>query len=311
MTIERARKLIRAKPWGVSNLLPWSSAEHGRDLIGELSYERADVRSPAASLLLKLLFTGAPLSIQVHPDDAYAKSQGLENGKSEAWYVLDAAPGAKVAIGMNRALTRHELRQAIADGSIEKLVSWHAAKANDVFSVPAGTIHAIGSGLVLAEVQQRSDVTFRLFDHGRARALHPADGAAATHLGVAAPQVIPKSLSKERLLLVANEHFVFERIVLAPDANWQFEAERETWLMVIRGAAVADSLDLVQGDAIFARGQKVQLQAGDTGAACLVACTGSGGPISMLLERLAAAPGTNRTHFENAPTSLRPIGLSQ
>lgn len=310
MTTERARKLIRAKPWGVSNLHPWSSAEHGRELIGELSYERAVAPSPATSLLLKLLFTGAPLSIQVHPDDAYAKSQGLENGKSEAWYVLDAAPGAKVAIGTNRALTRHELRQAIADGSIEKLVSWHAAKANDVFSVPAGTIHAIGSGLVLAEIQQRSDVTYRLFDHGRERALHPADGAAATHLGVAGPQVIPKLLSKERLLLVANEHFVFERIVLAPGVNWQLEAERETWLAVIHGTAVANSIELAQGDAIFARGKKVQLQAGDAGAECLVSYTGSGGPISVLLERIAAPLGTNRPHFENAPTSLRPIGLS-
>ena len=228
MTIERARVLTRAKPWGVGNLSPWCEARHDRDPIGEVSYERADDTSPVPSLLLKVLFTSAPLSIQVHPDDDYAKSVGLPNGKSEAWYVLEADLGAKVALGLNRALTRIELRRAIDDGSIEQIVSWQATKAGDVFSVPAGTIHAIGANIIVAEIQQRSDSTYRLFDHGRDRVLQKADGAAVAHLGSAASQTSPKRLSEERTLLVSNVHFVLERIVLAPGASWQIITDRET-----------------------------------------------------------------------------------
>ena len=97
----------------------------------------------------------------------YAQSMGLPNGKTEAWYVLSATPEAKVALGLKRRLTPQQLREAIDDGSISDLVVWQAVSAGDVIFVPAGTIHAIGAGLVIAEIQQRSDATFRLFDHGR------------------------------------------------------------------------------------------------------------------------------------------------
>ena len=118
MTIERARVSAQAKPWGVADLRPlrWpptfgQPGGDGTALIGELSFERESVSAPAASLLLKLLFTSAPLSIQVHPDDAYANSIGLPNGKSEAWHVLSAAPGAMVALGLKQPTTREQLRQ--------------------------------------------------------------------------------------------------------------------------------------------------------------------------------------------------------
>ena len=139
---------------------------------GEVWYERPGKPATAPSLLLKLLFTSQPLSIQVHPDDVHAQSMGLPNGKTEAWYVLSAAPGAKVALGLKQQVTPQQLRAAVDDGSIADLVVWRAVAADDVISVPAGTIHAIGAGLVIAEVQQRSDATFRLFDYGRQRELH-------------------------------------------------------------------------------------------------------------------------------------------
>ena len=147
----------------------------------------------APSLLLKLLFTNQPLSIQVHPDDAYAQSIGLPNGKTEAWYVLSAAPEAKVALGLKRRLTPQQLRQAIDDGSISDLVVWQAVSAGDTIFVPAGTIHAIGAGLVIAEIQQRSDATFRLFDHGRGRELHIDNAIAVADAGPADVQVTPIS----------------------------------------------------------------------------------------------------------------------
>jgi mannose-6-phosphate isomerase len=104
MAIELARTMVQPRPWGVVDLRPWSNAGHGRVRIGEIWYERPGKPASSSSLLLKLLFTSEPLSIQVHPDDKYAQSMGLPNGKSEAWYVLSAAAGAKVALGLKRQL---------------------------------------------------------------------------------------------------------------------------------------------------------------------------------------------------------------
>ena len=201
-------------------------------------------RLQTPSLLLKLLFTSEPLSIQVHPDDAYAQSIGLPNGKTEAWYVLSAASGAKVAVGLDRRLTRQQLRQAVDDGSIPDLVVWRTVMADDTISVPAGTIHAIGAGLVIAEIQQRSEATFRLFDHGRQRELHIDRAIAVADAGPARARERPNRLSDERTLLVSGPHFVLERIELAPDSHWCLEAKRETWLLVLSGDAVAGSFDV-------------------------------------------------------------------
>ena len=165
MTIELAVVRPVLKPWGRTDLRPFYYNGAGQ-LIGELWFTRS-ADAPRSALLLKLLFTSQPLSIQVHPTDAFARSMGLSNGKSEAWIILDAAPGAAVALGLRQTLLQNELRAAIEDGSILGLVAWRPASIGDIFRVPAGTIHAIGAGLVLAEIQQNSDTTFRLFDFGR------------------------------------------------------------------------------------------------------------------------------------------------
>ena len=188
MTIEHAIAHSLSKPWGVVDPRPWSSAGRDDNTIGEIWYERSGSAAAAPSLLLKLLFTSQPLSIQVHPDDAYAQSIGLPNGKTEAWYVLSAAPEAKVALGLKRRLTPQQLRHAADDGSIADLVVWQAVSAGDAIFVPAGTIHAIGAGLVIAEIQQRSDATFRLFDHGRGRELHIENAIAVADAGPAGIQ---------------------------------------------------------------------------------------------------------------------------
>ena len=171
MAIEHARAQSVPKPWGIVDVHPWSDVRHGGNAIGEIWYERPGSDAADTSLLLKLLFTSQPLSIQVHPDDAYAQSIGLQNGKTEASYVLSATPDAKVALGLSQRLTPQQLREAGEDGSITDLVVWHAVTQGDSIFVPAGTIHAIGAGLVIAEIQQRSDATFRLFDYGRKREL--------------------------------------------------------------------------------------------------------------------------------------------
>src|SRR2546430_8146043 len=164
VAIEHARACALPKPWGILDLRPWSNARHEGGAIGEIWYERSG-RGPAkSSLLLKILFTNQPLSIQVHPDDAFAHSIGLPCGKTEAWYVLGAAPEAKVALGLNRRLTPQQLREAVDDGSISDLVAWRAVSAGDAIFLPARTAHPHGAGRLIAEIPQPSDRTLRLFD---------------------------------------------------------------------------------------------------------------------------------------------------
>ena len=290
MAIEQARARAVTKPWGVEDLRPWSNARHDGNAIGEIWYERAGNETAIPALLLKLLFTSQPLSIQVHPDDAFAHSMGLANGKTEAWYVLTAAPDAKVALGLSRRLTPQQLREAIADGSISDLIVWHAVSAGDVIFVPGGTIHAIGAGLVIAELQQRSDATFRLFDPGRQRELHIENAIMVADAGPADFRVRSNRLTAERRLLVSNPHFVFEQIDLDPNSSWYLEAERETWFLVLSGSAVAGSFKIAMGDALFAQSDHVDIQVGAGGIVGLVAYTG-GDAVSHLLRRLTQ-PGS-------------------
>ena len=235
MTIEHAVVHIKRKPWGSNNLLPWSDTQANDGPIGELWFQRPDIAAPETALLLKLLFTTEPLSIQVHPDDSFARSIGLANGKTEAWYILSAAPGAQVALGLKCSLSPTELRSAIADGSIANIVHWNPVRKGDVIFVPAGTIHAIGAGIVLAESQQQSDTTFRLFDYGRQRELHIDKAVAVARAGPAERQPRPEQLDDARKALIVNPHFVLEQIDFLPDSVWALDAPTETWILIIGG----------------------------------------------------------------------------
>jgi mannose-6-phosphate isomerase len=290
VTVEHARASALPKPWGIFDLRPWSSARHEGGAIGEIWYERSGREASKSSLLLKILFTNQPLSIQVHPDDTFAHSIGLPHGKTEAWYVLRAAPEAKVALGLNQRLTQKQLRAAVDDGSISKLVVWQAVSCGDAFFVPAGTIHAIGAGLVIAEIQQRSDATFRLFDHGRQRALHVENAVAAADAGPAHVQGHPSRLTDERTLLISSPYFVVERIELPPNSTWRLDGERETWFLGLSGGARTKSFDMTTGDALFVQSDSVALHTGPTGLVGLVAYTGED-PVPILLRR-ARQPST-------------------
>jgi len=172
-----------AKPWGMTELPPPFTAPPGQR-IGEIWFE-----PPAhlPQLLVKYIFTSDKLSVQVHPSDAQTLAAGLgRQGKEECWLVLATQPGARLGIGFREALSAQAMRAAALDGSIAHLLMWHDVAPGDFFYIPAGTVHAIGAGVSLIEVQQNSDITYRLYDYGRLdgghlRELHLDEGLKVVH----------------------------------------------------------------------------------------------------------------------------------
>ena len=152
------------KVWGTPNLAPWYPTSDKK--IGEVWFE-ADL-----PLLVKFVFTSERLSVQVHPNDTFARAHENSRGKTEMWYVMRSDPGARIALGFRESISRERLRKAAINGEIERLLNWLEVQAGDAFLVPAGTVHAIGGGLALCEIQQHSDITYRLYDYGRPRELH-------------------------------------------------------------------------------------------------------------------------------------------
>jgi mannose-6-phosphate isomerase len=299
MAIEHASVQVARKPWGGADLRPWSNIDVSGDPVGELWFQRADKNASVPALLLKLLFTSEPLSIQVHPDDQFARSIGLPNGKTEAWYILAAIPGARVALGLKRHLTPQELRAAIGDGSIAGLTHWRPVSKGDIIFVPAGTIHAIGAGIVLAEIQQRSDTTFRLFDYGRQRELHEDSAVAVSDAGPIQTQPGSRRLTAARTILIASPPFVLERIDLPPNSNWALDADRETWILVIEGRARIGSANMSVGEAVFIENDQTGIEVGPDGISGLIAYPGPDPVVGLLQdsgERTTRFAGTSAVH---------------
>lgn len=183
--------------WGRSDLSPLFPSQTQR--IGEVWFSLGN----DFPLLVKFIFTSERLSVQVHPDDEYAGTHEKSRGKTEMWHILNADPGATLALGLKQPVTKDELRRAIEDTSVENLLDWIPVSPGQTFFAEAGTIHAIGAGVALCEIQQNSDVTYRLYDYGRPRELHIEKGLSVANTGV---------VEGRRELPVECEHFVTDAI---------------------------------------------------------------------------------------------------
>lgn len=210
------------------------SREFGRELVGTSAPEPE--RFP---LLIKFIFTSDKLSVQVHPDDAEARKQGLPCGKTECWYAMTAEVGSKVGLGLKPGTTHAALEQAIAETRAEQLLNWVDIHPGDLFFVDAGTVHAIGPGVVFLETQQNSDTTYRLYDYGRPRPLHVKLGLAATKESTRSGLVRAKTETDGRITLVRSSFFAVEKHKLQAPLQLSTNGAAQS-LVALEGCAVIE-----------------------------------------------------------------------
>ena len=278
LTPFRLQPWFRTRIWGVRDLAPWYDYKVGDDPIGEVwlsgddctvdsgplagktlstvfAHHREDLLGVGSGnvarfpLLMKVLFPQEKLSVQVHPDDALAAQYHDEpHGKTECWYALEAKPDAKVALGFREGVTPEKVRAAIEDQSLEELLNWIPVEKGDMIFVDAGTVHAIGPGLVLLETQQNSDMTYRLYDYGRPRELHLEESFRAMRMQTEAGK-IPPELQENSTLLIGSRYFAVDHTALAastmPQAYGLAKSAAAQLVFVARGSGTlhADGCD--------------------------------------------------------------------
>lgn len=216
-------------------------------------------------VLIKFIDAYGELSVQVHPDDEFAHQyEAGQSGKTEMWYVVDAEPGASLVYGFSRKVRPEKLREAIEAGTLERYLNRVPVHKNDVFYIPAGTVHAIGKGLVIAEIQQSSNLTYRLYDYnrvgkdGKKRELHVEKALAISQLGFAQDYRQPmrtlhysKGCAVE--LLSKCPYFEVERWILYTEETLKLPALPESFrhLLCVSGEGKLGGLNFKKGDGIF------------------------------------------------------------
>lgn len=240
------------KVWGRHDLWPgFDDPAPDAEPVGEIWFE--DPRGGDPDLLIKYLFTAEKLSVQVHPDDRMAQAQGRPRGKDEAWVILAAEPDATIGIGLKRELSPDELRAAALDGSIEHILDWRPVAPGDVLYSPSGTIHAIGAGVTLVEVQQNSDTTFRLYDYGRPRELHLEESIAASHPVPYVAPYSPDDIAPGRTQLTDGPAFILERWKGSRQART--DASGPVWVIPLSGGGSAGGTALAAGGVWLVEGE--------------------------------------------------------
>lgn len=208
---------LHPKIWGAASLDPWFA--NAGEKIGEVWF----THSPPLPLLVKFIFTTDRLSVQVHPS------------KTEMWHVLRADPGANVAVGFREAITGGRARRAAESGEIVDLLEWLPVAPGDTIYVPSGTVHAIGAGVALCEVQQNSDVTYRFYDYGRPRDLHLEQALAVADFTRHPGKSIPRPGAEGESVLAECPYFSVTRMELPRGGHEMGVREGDT-VVVIDGA---------------------------------------------------------------------------
>lgn len=231
----RLKASRRIKPWGSENLDPLFP--RSRRKIGEIWY----THSSSLPILVKFLFTSRNLSIQLHPEGPA--------GKTEMWHILRADPGAKIAIGFKKPIRREHLKNACQSGGIVEYLRWIPVAAGETYFVPARTVHAIGAGIALCEIQQNSDITYRLHDFDLGRELHLEQAVPIALLNRHPGASVPKSLSRGRVSLAHCEYFTTEAI--ATHKDFEFQPEDSQLVIFLEGRGEIAGAPFAAGEVWF------------------------------------------------------------
>lgn len=255
----------------------------GRTLADALTPRRMGENAACFSsfpLLIKLIDAASDLSVQVHPSDAYAMKHENSYGKTEMWYIVAAREGAGIYLGFRREVTEEEVRRAIASDTLTELLSFVPVRAGESYFIPAGTVHAIGAGCLIAEIQQNSNLTYRLYDYGR------RDGAGNTrplHIdkALAVLQRVPYTAPRVSLPVAEERTLGFCRyfhtalVSLRGERTIAADPSSLRALLCVRGSGTVDGAPFMAGDSLL-------LPAGE--CACV---TGDGDLISVSVRRYA------------------------
>ena len=234
---------------------------HGAELVGERVYRKHGNKFP---LLVKLIDARRDLSVQVHPDDEMAQRVHGCSGKTEMWYVIDHEPGAQIMSGFSRDITPEEYDRRVADSTIMDVVNHHTSHRGQVFFLPAGRIHAIGAGNLIAEIQQTSDITYRVFDYNRVdkdghqRQLHTQLARQALDFNATTDAVTICPKDTDRSTLVACNFFAVYRYQVKDMLTLQIP---DSFLIVMCVDGIAEICTENQPKLRLTRGQTILMPA--------------------------------------------------
>lgn len=235
---------------------------------------------PELPILIKFIDAKSDLSVQVHPDDEYALKHEEDLGKTEMWYVLDASENAKLVYGFRFDVDAEKVRNSIEDGSIKNYLNYVPVHRNDVFFIEAGTVHAIGAGCLIAEIQESSNVTYRLYDYGRkdkkgkTRPLHVDKALAVVSLKSSVAPRQPLRVLKYKKgfaseLLARCKYFNVERVLLNTEiihemTDYRTDSNSFLALLCIEGCGVLSGegcmLNFFKGDCIFVPADSIEMK---------------------------------------------------
>ena len=233
--------------------------EYGTELIGSNGM-LDDGRFP---LLLKFIDAAQPLSVQVHPDNEWALRREHDLGKTEAWYIISAEPESSLIVGTRPGTTQDDFKQALNKGNVETVLNKVSVSSGDVIFIPAGTLHAIGAGIVLFEIQQNSDVTYRAFDwnrkdvSGNSRELHIDNVLAVTDFN-AVSQIFPQNNIQHNeycVTRIACDVFVLDEVRIIHDTEITVSRENFMVLTILSGTGTI-------GESVYAAGTTIMIPAG-------------------------------------------------
>lgn len=243
------------KPWGRHTLWPgFADPAPDAPAVGEVWFQTPHPGDP--EMLIKYLFTSERLSVQVHPNDAAARAAGYPRGKDEAWVILAAEPDSTIALGTLAPLSDAELRTSALDGSIVDKLDWKPVKAGEFYYSPAGTVHAIGAGITVIEIQQNVDLTYRLYDYGSDRELHLDAGVAAADAEPFVPLPTPapdRADRADRAVLAEGPKFVIER--WGGGHRVIDLGDKPGWFVPVTGEGVADGVAWKAGECLLFQGR--------------------------------------------------------